>query len=168
MGKREVYNKLESGGSPTFEQSHSLPVIQFTLLSFSSLAELPEQSDAGRGQSSDMQPHNRSPVFDVATECLSPVVTRRAGPWLGARAASTAEAGVVLVAAELGLQDQVTVGKVGLVHALTAQVHNAIHSSCSQAKGEEAVHTLPELILRFRFPGHVPAFSTLAVLRVLF
>lgn len=132
-GKREVYNKLECGGSPTFEQLHSLPSVQFTLLSFSSPAELPEQFDAGRGQSSDMQPCNRSPVLAVAAGCPSPTVTRRAGRRLGARAASAAEAGVVLVAAELCLQDQITVGEVGLVHALTAQVHNAIHSSVRPA-----------------------------------
>lgn len=57
-----------------------------------------------------------------------------------ASAAGTAEAGIVLVTTELGLQDQVTVGKVGLVHALSAQVRNVTHSSCSQAKGEPAVN----------------------------
>lgn len=79
-------------------------------------------------------------------------MTRRAGLRSVARAASTAEAGVVFVTAELGLQDQVAVGEVGLVHALSAQVHDVIHRSCSQAKGEAAVNTLPGLTLRFRFP----------------
>lgn len=83
---------------------------------------------------------------------LSPTVTRRAGLLLVASAASAAEAGVVFVTAELGLQDQVTVGEVRLVHALSAQVHNVIHSSCSQAKGEAAVNTLPGLILRLSPP----------------
>lgn len=50
-----------------------------------------------------------------------------------ARAARAAEAGVVFVTAELGLQDQVTVGEVGLVHALSARVHNVIHRSARPA-----------------------------------
>lgn len=62
-------------------------------------------------------------------------MTRRAGLRLVARAAGAAEAGVVLVTAELGLHDQVAVGEVWLVHALSAQVH-VIHSCCSQAKGK--------------------------------
>lgn len=78
---------------------------------------------------------------------VSPAVMRRAGLWLVARAASAAEAGVVLVTAELGLQDQVTVGQVWLVHALPAQVHDVVHSSCSQAKGEAAVNPPPGLSL---------------------
>lgn len=57
-----------------------------------------------------------------------------------ASAAGAAEAGIVLVTAELGLQDQLTVGEVGLVHALSAQVRNVTHGSCSQAKGEPAVN----------------------------
>lgn len=65
-------------------------------------------------------------------------MTRRAGLRLVVRAASAAEAGVVLVTAELGLHDQVTVGEVWLVHALSAQVHNVIHSCCSQAKGKDS------------------------------
>lgn len=77
---------------------------------------------------------------------------RRAGLRLVARAGSAAEAGVVFVSAELGLQDQVAVGQVRLVHALSAQVHNVIHSSCSQAEGEAAVNTLPGLTLSFCFP----------------
>lgn len=40
---------------------------------------------------------------------------------LGAGAAGAAEAGVILVAAELGLQDQITVGELGLVHTLPAE-----------------------------------------------
>lgn len=85
-------------------------------------------------------------------EVRPPVLSWSPWPWLSpagvcgaalgavASAAGTAEAGIVLVTTELGLQDQVTVGKVGLVHALSAQVRNVTHSSCSQAKGEPAVN----------------------------
>lgn len=52
---------------------------------------------------------------------------------LVARAAGTAEAGVVLITAELGLHDQATVGKVRLVHTFSAQVHNMIHSCAGPA-----------------------------------
>lgn len=66
----------------------------------------------------------------------SPTAMRRAGVRLVARAAGTAEAGVVLITAELGLHDQATVGKVWLVHTSSVQVHNMIHSCCSQVKGK--------------------------------
>lgn len=55
---------------------------------------------------------------------------------LVARAAGTAEAGIVLVTAELGLHDQPTVGEVRLVHTFSARVHNVIRSCCSQVKGK--------------------------------
>lgn len=84
--------------------------------------------------------------------CQSPTVTRGPVLRLVARAAGAAEAGVVLVPAELGLQDQVAVGEMWLVHALSAQVRNVVHSSCSQAEGEAAVNTLPGLILSFCLP----------------
>lgn len=71
---------------------------------------------------------------------LSPAGVRGAALGAVAGAAGAAEAGIVLVTTELGLQDQVTVGKVGLVHALSAQVHNMTHSSCGQTKGEPAVN----------------------------
>lgn len=71
---------------------------------------------------------------------LSPTGVRRAALGAVMSAAGAAEAGIVLVTTELGLQDQVTVGKVGLVHTLSAQVHSVTHSSCSQAKGEPAVN----------------------------
>lgn len=153
QGEKEVCHKLEGGGSPTFEQLHPLHSIPFTL-KLSSRAQLPEQFQAVK--------EFRLPVvtghlcFDVAMEVCVTRGERRSGLRLVARAASAAEAGVVFVTAELGLQDQVTVGKVWLVHALSAQVHDMIHSSCSQAKGEAAVNTLPGLILRFCFPpkGH--------------
>jgi len=59
-------------------------------------------------------------------------VTLQAGLGLVASAAGAAEAGVVFISAELGLQDQATVGEVGLVHAGAAQAHDVVCSGCSQ------------------------------------
>lgn len=41
---------------------------------------------------------------------------------LGTGTAGTAEAGVILIATELGLQDELTVGQLWLIHAIPARV----------------------------------------------
>lgn len=120
-----VYHKPEGSGSPSFEHLHPLHPLEL-----SSRAEFLELSHAVKEQSC-----HRSPWW-----WLSPAGVRRAALGAVMSAAGAAEAGIVLVTTELGLQDQVTVGKVGLVHTLSAQVHSVTHSSCSQAKGEPAVN----------------------------
>lgn len=140
---KEVCNKLEGGGSPpTFEQLHPLHSAQFTLLS----VPVGQSSQNSFMQQKDSVPTSRlaqvTCTFPWRQRCLLPAVRSRTGLRSVARAAGAAEAGVVLVAAELGLQDQVAVGEVWLVHALSARVHNMIHSHCSQAKGEAAVNML--------------------------
>jgi hypothetical protein len=55
--------------------------------------------------------------------------------WLEAGTAGTAEAGIILIATELGLQDQVTVGQLRLVDALPAQVPG-LGGWCCRTTGE--------------------------------
>lgn len=74
-----------------------------------------------------------SPVVPRGLGCVSPAAMRRAGVWLVAGAAGAAEAGVVLVSTELGLHYQAAVGEVRLVHTVSAQVHNVIHSCAGAA-----------------------------------
>lgn len=59
-------NKLEGGGSPTFEQLHPLHSVQFTLLSFPAGQSSQEQFHAVKRQSSDFQSGHL--YFHVALE----------------------------------------------------------------------------------------------------
>lgn len=86
---------------------------------------------------------------------------------LDAGAAGAAEAGVVLVAAELGLQDQITVGELGLVHTLPAEVPGVAGRRCGSNRGpggggKEAVDTekshLPFLCLKRKATVEAPGF----------
>lgn len=59
--EKEVCNKLEGGGSPSWEQLQSLHH-SIHPLELSGRAELSEQFHEGKGQSSDFQSYNPSPV----------------------------------------------------------------------------------------------------------
>lgn len=67
-------------------------------------------------------------------------------------AAGTAKAGVVLVAAEPGLQDQVTVGQLRLVDTVPAGVPGLGGQHCETPGGERVVR-------KFRVAGNSPALS---------
>lgn len=63
---------------------------------------------------------------------------------LEAGAAGAAEAGVILVAAELGLQDQATVGQLGLVDAVPAGVPGLGRGLCKTTAGDVRRKVLSE------------------------
>lgn len=57
---------------------------------------------------------------------------------LGAEAASAAEAGVILIATELGLQDQITVGQLGLIDTLPAEVPGLGGQCCKTTRERQS------------------------------
>lgn len=72
---------------------------------------------------------------------------------LGTGTAGTAEAGVILIATELGLQDELTVGQLRLIHAIPARVPRLGGQCCKTTMEKERVRKLCALkILTISFP----------------
>lgn len=72
---------------------------------------------------------------------------------LGTGTAGTAEAGVILIATELGLQDELTVGQLRLIHAIPAGVPRLGGQCCKTTREKERVRKLCVLkILTISFP----------------
>lgn len=84
---------------------------------------------------------------------------------LGTGTAGTAEAGVILIATELGLQDELTVGQLRLIHAIPARVPRLGGQCCKTTRGKERVRKLLTIsflksdTVAVRFPQNAVALT---------
>lgn len=96
------------------------------------------------GRASPLPAGDHSPrvVQDRGCSTPSSLLPDRLRGRLEAGAAGTAKAGIILIAAQLGLQDQIAVGQLWPVHTLPAQVPGLGGQCCGDNRRDKGVKTL--------------------------